>query len=262
MILYNKRFKFLVIILFILIVSCLFISQDGVKDFFYSKSLPIQEKFWDKGYRLSNIWKGFSNAEDLKLENQALRDRNQELLSENNFLEQLREENEILRNALDIGLEEKFKISLAEIVNVDFLRDYILINKGSEEGLAEGMTVINEQKVLLGKISEVSSNFSRVILISDQDSFFPVEIKGKEITATIKGKGGYLLSLQEIPREKEIEERDVVITTSLGGDFPEGLLVGEVKSIKRSDVEDFQSGEIVPFFSIETIKKVFVVTNF
>ena len=262
MTLLRKRPKFLFIVLFVLIVAGLYLFQGGIKDFFYSHSFSLQGSLLNKGDGISDIWQGFSRAEELKKENEELKNKNQELISENNSLKQLREENETLRKALNVGLQERFRLSLAEVVNVDILRDYIVINKGSQDGLDKGMPVINEQNVLIGKISEVHDNFSRVILISNQDSFFPIRIKEKEVSATVRGKGGYLLSLQEVPREGDIEEGDIAITTSLGRDFPEGLLVGEVSNVKKSDVENFHSGEIIPFFEIGEIKKVFVIINF
>ena len=59
-----------------------------------------------------------------------------------------------------------------------------------------------------------------------------------------------------------IKEDDIVLTTSLGGNFPKGLLVGKVKNIKTSDTEPFQKAEVYSFLKIDDIKIVFAVTSF
>ena len=265
---FSKKGKTLIVVIAILIILSLCLCQrdsaagSSSKNSFYSISQPLQKGLWKLGDGLSDFFEGFSRSKDLKRKNEELERRYQELLAETALLHNLKEENEMLKKALDIGLQEEFQLVLADLVSKDASRDFVLINKGSKDNLSAEMPVITEQKVLLGKIGEVHEDFSRVVLISNKESLFPAEVQEAETRAIIKGKGNFQVSLEEIPQDKEVKEGNIVITCALGGDFPKGLLIGEVKNIKKSDIETFQKAEISPFFNIEELKSIFIITSF
>lgn len=258
----SSKNKFLILFLGILVIIIFGFSQNGIKEFFYSKSQNIQKELWKRGDSCSDFFEGMFQGKKLKEENERLENYNQELITENIALKQFEEENKLLREALNVGLEKDFQLVLAELLSKDFSRDFVLINKGLQDGLSVGMPVVNEKKVVIGKIIEVNDKFSRVILISNKETFFPVRIKDLEVTAILKGEGNSRLSLKEIPQEQDINQGDIVITSTLGGDFPAGLLIGEIGNIRQSDVETFQEAEIFPFLKVEELKNVFVITNF
>ena len=254
--------KFLVLFLGILVILILGFFQNGIKNFFCLKSQSTQKELWRRGDAFSDFFEGIFQGKKFKEENERLKERNQELLTENVSLYRFKDENEVLREALNVELGREFHLVLADLLSKDVSGDFILISKGIKDGLLVGMPVVNKQKVVLGKIIEVSDRFSRVILVSNKETFFPVKIENLEVTAIVRGKGNSRLSLEEVPQEKEIEKGDIVITSALGGDFPAGLLIGEIGNIEQSDVETFQKAEVVPFFKIEELENVFVITNF
>jgi len=259
----SNRTKLLIIFLGILIILSFNFWQSGVRNFFYSISEPHQKTFWGTGDSVSDFFEGLSGGRNLKQENEELKHRNQELLNDIVSLKKLEEENKMLKEALGIGLQEDFKLTIADLVSKDVSEDYILINKGSEDGLAIGMPVITEREVLLGKISEVYKSFSRVILISNVESSFPAEVQEQEgVAGIVKGEGNFQISLEKVPRDKEIREGSIVITTSLGGVFPKKLLIGEIRKIQRSDIKPFQKVEISPFFDLEELKTVFIIIKY
>jgi rod shape-determining protein MreC len=233
-----------------------------VKNFFYLISSPIQKTLWKAGGEVSDFFEAISETKNLKKENEELKLKIQELLAESATLKELKEENKILREALEIGLEKEFKLTLAQVVGKDISQDSILIDKGLADGILKGFPVITQQKTLVGGISEVYENFSKVMLISNKESSFDVKIQEKDIEGVGKGKGSLRLFLEFVPKEKEIKEGDLVITTALGGIFPEGLLVGQIKKIKKSDIEPFQQAEIKPAFNLEELESLFIVTEF
>jgi len=232
-----------------------------IKNFFYLISSPIQKTFWRAGDNMSDFFEAISQSKNLKKENEELELKIQAFLAENIALKDLKKENEILREALGIGLEKNFKLVISQIIGKDISSDTILVNKGLNDGLTPGLPVITSQKILVGKISEVYKNFSKVMIISNKESSFDAEIENREAIGIAKGKGGLKLYLDFIPKEKEILEGDIVVTSALGGIFPKGLLVGQIKDIKRSDIEPFQQAEISPFFNIKELETLFILIN-
>jgi rod shape-determining protein MreC len=151
---------------------------------------------------------------------------------------------------------------MAEVIARDVFQDFVLINKGKDANFASGMPVLAEGKVLLGRISEVYDNFSKVMLISNKSSSFDAKISEKDIYGVIKGEGNSSIIFDLIPQDKKAEEGDLIITSSLGGIFPKGLLVGQVKEIKKSDIKPYQKAILEPMFNLNDLELVFIITNF
>lgn len=261
----SNRFKIgllLVLLIVFFLVLNLTSADKTVKNFFYSISSSIQKTLWRAGGAVSDFFETISETKNLKKENEELALKIQALLSENIQLKELRKENEILREALGVGLEKDFRLVFAEIIGKDISQDSLLIDKGSKDGIYKNSPVITQQKTLIGKISEVYENFSKVMLISDKESSFDAKISDGEIYGIVKGKGNLELFLDLIPKDKEIKEGDFIITTPLGGVFPGGLLAGEIKKVKKSDVEPFQQAEIKSAVDVREVESLFVITEF
>ena len=254
--------KVLIIFFGILIIIFLNFYQKEVKNFFYLISSPIQKILWETGGKISLFFETIREIRNLKKENEEFRLRIQELLAENIALKELKKENQILREALGLGLEKEYQLILAQVIGKDIEQDLLLINKGFQDGLSENLPVITQEKILVGKISEVYKNFSKILLISNPQSSFDAKIAEREILGLVKGKGNLKIFLDFIPQEKEIKKEDLVITSALGGIFPAGLLVGQIGEVKKSDLGLFQQAEILPFFEIKEIETLFIIANF
>jgi rod shape-determining protein MreC len=244
------------LIVFLLIVFFLVLNLTGfskdVKNFFYLVSAPIQGFFWQVGEKFSNFFEKDEN-ENLKLEIQRL---NAEIAK----LKEIERENKILKEALDIGLQEEFKMVFAQITSKDVAQDSILINKGLNDGVLENMPVITQQRILLGKVIQTYDNFSRVMLISNKNSVIPINIENTEAMAV--GKTNLQIGLDRIPLEAEIKEGDKVVTSGLGGFFPSGILIGYAKNIEKLGVEFFQRAQLQSVVDLREIRNVFIIINF
>lgn len=261
----QKRRTSKIIVIVLIIILAFFILNSfrlNVKNFFYVVSNPFQKLFWRAGNNASDFLCAFLKIKDLKNNNNQFLLENQKLLLEVSILEDLKKENQILREALEIGLQKDFKMVLARVISKDMSEDSILINKGSEDEISKDMPVINQQKVLFGRVSEVYRNFSRVMLITSKDSIFDSKTQNKEIYGVIKGKGNFNLYFDLISREAELKEGDVLVTSALGGKFPQNLLIGEVERVKKEDTKPFQTADIRPFFDLKKTDNLFIVTDF
>jgi len=259
--------KFLLLIIVILVIFFLNSYREGfyqkkIKNFFYSFSLPIQENFWRAGIKISDFFKTISDISNLKKENEELKLKKQELLSRVSELENLKNENESLRSALGLGLEKEFNLVIARVISKDISEDVIEINKGAKDGISKDSPVITGQKILIGKISEVYDNFSKVMLISNKNSSFSAKISGSEVSGAVKGKGNFNIFFDLVSKEEEIILEETIVSSVLGGVFPEGLLVGKIKEVKKSDIETFQQAEISPFLNINDLDQLFIIVDF
>ena len=267
-----KRDKILVLIISgIILIFSLNFFQKTVKGFFYAISSPIQKTFWSAGDSVSDFFETVVGPKNLKTENDELKLKIQTLLAENSFLKELKSENEFLREALQIGLQKDFQLAFVTVIGKDIGQESILINQGAGDGLSFGMPVVTQQKILLGRISEVFENFSRVALISGKESAFDVKVlaspgeaggSGTDTTGVARGQGNSKIKFDLVPQDKVLKVDDLVVSSPLGGIYPEGLLIGMVNNVSRNDVSPFYQAEISPLFDVQDSSAVFVILNF
>jgi rod shape-determining protein MreC len=138
---------------------------------------------------------------------------------------------------------------------------YIIIDKGTEEGVRYGMPVVTQQG-LVGRVDAVIASAARVKLITDSTSVVNIQLQSAEIEAQLKGSLTGDLSLDMIPLDEVIEPGDVVLTSGLGGNYPPNIFVGQVLSTQRRENALFQTASVQPIVNFESINAVLVIDNF
>ncbi len=255
----NKKNIFLSI-LFIFFIITLFYFSNNLNNFFYSFSYPIQNSLASITNKTSDFFVFFREKSNLKKNNDILEKERNDLMAEIILLKEIEKENDKLKKALDLNVNDDFNLILAEVSSYNFNEDFIVVNKGEIDGVSVGMPIINEKKVIIGSVFHVFDKFSKVTLITHKEnSLFDVEVQGKDVRGVIKGGSKFSLILDLIPKEKEIKEGDFIITN--GEIFPKGLPVGKIKKITKLDTELFQQVEIYPLFNPKNLKKVFIITD-
>jgi rod shape-determining protein MreC len=238
------------------------IFQRELKGFFYLISSPIQKVFWQAGVKTYNFLEIFIRAGEREKRIDYLEKENQRLRAETAALKELEKENQELKKALDLGIENDFKLFLVQIIGKEPSQDIIFVNKGNKDGVLKGMPAITAEKILAGKVVQSYENFSKVMLLSNKKFSFPVKIQdsNNDISGVGKGEGDYKILISFVPKEEKVAEGDLVISDSLGGIFPRGFLIGRVASIERKDVEPFQKIEVKPDFDIRKTSDLFIIT--
>lgn len=254
------------IVLFIAFIGFLNIFQKPLKNLFYFVSQPIQKLCWKAGSNTSTFLGSLINFRGLYKSNEELVNENRRLLEELAILQDVKTENEALKELINGGLEKDYSLVVSDVIGLDSYQDFVLINRGLEDGIKEGMPVVNSQNILFGKVLNVYKNFSKVILISNKNSVLDVKIqketKGDPILGAVRGLGNLNGYLDLVPLESEVLPEDVLVTSSLEGNFPKNLLVGRVVEAKKDDLKPFQTASIRFFFNIKQTEKLFVITNY
>ncbi len=138
---------------------------------------------------------------------------------------------------------------------------YIIIDKGTEDGVRYGMPVVTQQG-LVGRVDAVIAAAARVKLITDSTSVVNVRLQTAEIEAQLQGSLTGDVFLDMIPLDEMIEPGDVVLTSGLGGNYPPNIFVGQVLSTQQRDNALFQTASVQPIVDFSSINAVLVVNNF
>lgn len=243
------------------------IYQETTKNYFYRLSYPVAKTFWIAGNASSEFVASFFNANGIKVENNNLKKENQKLFSRISLLEDELKKNQVTSEALENVKKDDFKVTLAQTIALDVANDFILINRGSDDGILENMTVISSTKVLFGKVSKVYKDFSQVMLISNKNSVVNVKTQKKDagsppIFGVVKGDGNFSAHLDLVAFEADIAKEDLLVTSALEVIFPKNLLVGKIIAQNKSDLKPFQTAIVAPFFDIKNMDHLFIITDY
>lgn len=138
----------------------------------------------------------------------------------------------------------------------------IIIDKGSADGLRVGMPV-ESSRGLVGQIYRTTPNSSQVVLITDSSSAIPARLGNSRATGILRGGGlGGVLSIEWIDLKHQVEVGEVVLTSGLGGRFPQDLVIGRVIEVDRREAELFQRAVVQPAADFDALEIVFVITDF
>lgn len=163
---------------------------------------------------------------------EALEAQNEELRTRLAELDEARLENERLRALVDFVEEADFDSVGARLIGrpTTSWDGSIIIDRGSDDGVEEGMPVIAAQG-LVGQVVEVAGNTSKVRLVTDRRSGVAVIIQSTRASGIARGTLDGVLDIDYVPYESAPEVGDVVLTSGMGGVYPKGLVVGDVTEV-------------------------------
>lgn len=137
----------------------------------------------------------------------------------------------------------------------------IVINRGTRDGIALGMPVVSRQG-LVGRVTQVAANASRVLLINDPTSAVSARLQSTRDEGVVIGQPSGALSMEFIPLDAQVRSGDLVITSGLGGNFPPDEVLGQVTNVRLAPSGLYQSAQIRSLVSLDTIEFVLVITDF
>jgi rod shape-determining protein MreC len=101
-----------------------------------------------------------------------------------------------------------------------------------------------------------------VQLITDPSSAVNVSLQTSQKDAILNGSVTGDLTVGMIPQDLDISTGDVVLTSGLGGEYPNNLLIGQVVGVRKLANDLFQSASIQPAVDFSSLQMVLVITNF
>lgn len=106
----------------------------------------------------------------------------------------------------------------------------VILGRGSEDGIKEGYVVMAPGGVV-GRVTNVTSHSSRVLLLSDPSSRVGVTISRSRFMGYIRGQYTNRAVMVFFDKVPDVRRGDVVTTSALSQLFPAGLPIGRVESV-------------------------------
>ncbi len=173
----------------------------------------------------------------------------------------VREENGRLRALLGSRARLGRDVLVAEIVGVlpGADRHQVMLDKGSSDGIRDGLAVIDEYG-MVGQVIETAQSSARVLLVSDLSHALPVQVVRNNLRGIVAGSGRLdELQLDYVPDSADIREGDVLVSSGLAGRFPSGYPVGIVSAVTRGTGEAFAQVQARPSAQLDRSRHVLVL---
>ena len=173
----------------------------------------------------------------------------------------LEAENQRLRQLLESSKKTGNRVLIAELLAVDMdpYSRRVVLNKGTRDGVMPGQSLVDAAGIM-GQVVHAGPFSSNALLITDPNHAVPVQVDRTGVRAVAVGTGRTdLLKLTHVPNNADLENGDTLVSSGLGGRFPEGYPVGEVVRVERRNGRPFAEVVVRPSARLERNREVLLV---
>ena len=260
-----------IIVTIIILTTLVIISNTDISKFSKIDSIanklvmPIQNGLTYLKNKINNNNKFFENVNELKNENESLKQKNSDLEQQLREYEIMKNENEQLKQELNLSEKYGQYTTIPGTVISRDISNYsktIVINIGSDNGIQEKMTVIADEG-LVGYVVSTTNKTAKIQTIVDSASATSCIASSTRDTMICKGtiENKSTLSASNIDTDARIIQGDSVETSGLGGIYLKGIHVGKIKKVNEGSNKTDSYATIETAVNFEKLETVLVITN-
>lgn len=218
---------------------------------------PIREGLWfivsplvyvtySVGEGIGNMLSVFGSLGAIREENRELRKEVANAQTNVARYEDTLRENDALRAELELMPRDLYELESALVIGYDpnGVGGWVIINKGSADGISGGMPVIVHDGIVVGIIEESFAHVSRVRLITHSETTINAHTTKSHSKGIVRGRYGVGVVFTKVLQTDIIEPGDLLVTSEIGETFPPGLFVGTVEEVSESDGGIFREATI------------------
>lgn len=220
----------------------------------YSQAYAAKAAFF-----LNNAVSYIGKIKNLSNENARLSDENNNLKAEISGFKEVKHENEMLRSVLNLPIAREHSLIDASIVGKDpyFFSNVIIVDRGSDFGVGEGMDVVDSNGFFVGKVAEASASISKIRTIFDNSSSISAIDQETRTQGIIKYDLSDGLILDMVSQTENVAVNDTTIAFLSGNSL--ALPIAKVVSVEKFPNKPFQKIKLFPLSDFKKMEKVWIV---
>ncbi|MEX2010984.1 MAG: rod shape-determining protein MreC [Chloroflexota bacterium] len=230
---------------------------------------PVQGWLDDVAGGVASAVGTLDEIDRLSADNSRLRGDNERLAAENARLEEIRRENDLLAGLLEVRAGFEYATVAVQVIARESseFRQLVTVDKGTEDGIADGDVVIAQGGSLAGRVVEAGPNFAKILLITDTGSTVIGQLPSAA-TGEVRGQVNGVLVMGRIDAGEQVELGSQVVTagielaTGARSPFPKGLLLGRVIDVQRDANAIVQTAYLVPAAAVDRLEWALVITDY
>lgn len=231
---------------------------------------PFEVTIDDAASDVASIGSALTEIDQLRTDNEALRSENEQLRLDNRSAAELRRENDLLTALLQLRQGLDFQTRTAQVIarETSEARRVIVVDRGTNDGVAVGQVVIAAGSALIGRVVDVGPDFADVLLISDSTSTVIGQLLSSGATGKVVGQPGGALVMQDVdstikvPIGEEVFTAGIELSGGIRSPYPKGLLIGQVVDVARDPNSVVQTVYLQPAAPLDSLEFVLVILDY
>lgn len=221
---------------------------------------PIQKFFIGTVRFIRDIWRDYFFLVEARQENLRLKAQIELLKLENSRYQEVLLTNKRLQDLLKFQENTDDPLLPAMVTGWDSsgLFKSIIIDKGTYDGVAINMAVVNSEGVV-GRVVSVSPRYAQVLLLTDQNCAIDGLVQRSRGRGMLKGSGSGECYFDYVIKTCDIKRDDTIVTSGLGGLFPKGLHLGKVRQVDDSPYKLFKDVRVIPAVDFNKLEEVLII---
>jgi rod shape-determining protein MreC len=220
---------------------------------------PFQQATTWTTRHLGGIWDDYLYLVNVQQENRRLREEIKWLRQENHRYLEAYLQYQRLQRLLNFREQMPLDVVAAEVVgrNANNWTEIIYISRGTRDKVVNGLPVVTHEG-LVGQVIHAAPTLSQVMLLTDFRSGVDALVQRTRASGIVAGRGRNTAELKFLPVGADLQPGDRLISSGMGGIFPKGLIIGEVKDI-HSNGRPTQQVAIQPSVDFSHLEEVLVL---
>jgi rod shape-determining protein MreC len=232
---------------------------------------PLQGAVHDVAAGVASLASAITEIDRLRVDNTGLVAENERLKTENARLDEIRRENELLTGLLQLRAGLDYQTVAATVIARESseFRRLVVLDQGTDDAIAVGDVAIANGGALAGRVTEVTADSAKVVLLTDGGFTVIGQLSTNAATGEVVGQlGAGVLVMRQIDSSEAVTVGDEVVTAGieLGGGvrspYPKGLLLGQVIDVRRDVNDVVQTAYLQPAADLEKLEYVLVITSY
>ncbi|MGE5176677.1 MAG: rod shape-determining protein MreC [Hyphomicrobiales bacterium] len=170
-------------------------------------------------------------------------------------------ENERLRDLLGLKERHPYELIAARVVgrSLDRLGGSLTLDKGDRDGIRKDLAVLTPEG-LVGRVERTHGHAARVLTLLNRDCAVAVRVQRSRVDGVLRWEYGDrpILNLLYVSSQEDVKPGDLIVTSGLGGIFPEGIRVGRVDRVGLEDTGLMKEIVVTPAVDFRSIEEVLV----
>ena len=212
---------------------------------------------------LKQIWHNYFWLVGAREENRRLKETVGRLSVLNRSYEEVRQENERLRNLLALSelLNEDADLHIVgarvSARTPEFLANILYIDRGLKHGVGVNAPVLSGNGIV-GRVILATEYYSQVQLITNPDASIGAMLDESRTPGVLTGAGDALLVMNYISNTLPVKVGEFVLSSGLDGIFPKGIIIGTVVVSERGN-DIFREIKVKPAVDLIRLEEVAIV---
>ena len=263
----NRFIKIVIWILFVGFILFLLSSGPGRKpvwspaeQFLIEITAPIQQGILKLVDAIEDFWLNYFYLVSVRQDNLRLMAAVDALKMENSRYRELLSTHKRLEKLLQFKQTTHWPVLAARVIGLDPTGWFksVIINKGEKAGIEMDMPVVNASGVV-GRVVSLSPNYAKVLLVIDQNSGVDCLVQRSRDRGILKGLSTEICKLCYVVKSSDVAVGDKIVTSGLGGVFPKGIPVGEVRHVREMSGNLFKDIDVRPEVDFSRLEEVLVI---